>query len=653
MSVNPASTDDQTLLRAFAERREEAAFRVIVDRYAGLVFGVAMRRTSRAEGAEEVAQNVFLALAAKAGTLGEVRSLAAWLHRAATLESLKFLRTEATRQRHLAMIRDHQDTEAAGHASGTWKEVRPHLDSLLDRLPERDREVLMLHYFEGLSFSEIAARTGLGAAAAQKRGVRALEKLSRLLGKRGVVATAAVLGVGLTTELAPAAPVGFAKGVATAVLHTTAAGVAGGSTFIATLTAMLSTKAAFATAFVLAAAIPVAREMTRQPDAAEPIDGIVIAPHSAANVTPSAPAPASGDRLDPAVFRAELKRIQANPEPDDDAINRLRRLMFTLAEAEIAEALAVLDEFENPEPLRDIVGATYARWAELDPEAAIVAAGASPPNRWGYYPINGAWQTWAFSDWEAARVWARDTKTEYDHAFLYWGVLDKLGELDGMVAVKRAGQLADDDPDSGDAYLTRALSSWARHEPEAALAWMDGNLAEPVKRDNLIGDALEGLGDEKPAVALDHVGLIGNPERLREVRSNIYWQWVLNQPGLAAEYLASSGAGENWDANTLRSAGEGLARNEPARALEVARGIVDPAGRDAMFCGILCAAGERDPLLVVEAAEAISEEAARTNNSLGGFLRAWSEIDAPAAAAWVSALPEGGKKEWAQHMLPQ
>ena len=223
MTADPAIEQDQQLLRRFASGRDESAFRALAGKYTGLVYGVALRRTGDPGAAEEVVQLVFLALAKKAGALGGQRSLGAWLHRAATLESLKSLRRDATRQRHLAMIREHQDAAAPGHDEATWREVRPHLDQLLDRLPATDRDILVLHYFEGLPFAEVARVIGSTAAAAQKRSVRALKKLAGLLRKRGAAIPVAALTAGLGLELSPAAPPALAGSVASHVLATTSA----------------------------------------------------------------------------------------------------------------------------------------------------------------------------------------------------------------------------------------------------------------------------------------------------------------------------------------------------------------------------------------------------------------------------------------------
>ena len=653
MNADPTRQEDQALLRRFAQSRDEVAFRSLVEKYTSLVFGVAMRRIGKSQAAEEVVQNVFLALAKKAATLQEQRSLGAWLHRAATLESLKSLRKDATLQRHLAMTREQQQTNRAddGDDEQLWREVRPHLDQLLDRLPTTDREIVVQHYFEGMPFAEIANSAGLSPAAAQKRSVRALKKLAGLLEKRGVAIPAAVLAGGLGTELVAAAPAGLANNVATSALAATAAtttAVTASATSLSTIiTAMTTSKIAIAASFIIAASIPVGIKLGSTH--AAPANKISSALPSDALDETGKP---DGVAFNAETFRAELRRLASSESFSPARFRRLQRMIFTLDLDQIRTAVAVLEEFEEPEKLYQIIGTTFSRWAELDPEAAIANAVARPPGRWGYYPIHGAWDTWAFADWDAAHAWVQDAETSYDHSFLFWSYFDHMATIDGQLGVERARRLGEDFPQRADQFIERSLSSWAKNEPDKAIAWMDEELTEPVERDRLIGKALESLGEPDPKKALAHVGMIDNAERLREVRYNIFWGWALMHGAEAADFFESVDGGDQWDENTVRSAGEAIARNYPERAIEISRTIEDPKKRDQVYVGVLGGAKQSDFRLVIEAADNISAEASRTNSSLRGFLQTWEKADRDAAKAWVEALPEGSKKESAKHMFP-
>ena len=101
---------DRDLLNDFARTASEAAFTKLVERYAGLVFGVAMRRTNDRQLAEEVSQNVFLILSRKVRQLREQpEKLPGWLHRTTVLESRNVRRKEARRRDTLTALSDHEE----------------------------------------------------------------------------------------------------------------------------------------------------------------------------------------------------------------------------------------------------------------------------------------------------------------------------------------------------------------------------------------------------------------------------------------------------------------------------------------------------------------------------------------------------------------
>jgi RNA polymerase sigma-70 factor (ECF subfamily) len=62
------------------------------------------------------------------------------------------------------------------------QELRERVQTALDRLDPRDREVLLLRYLEQLSTAEIAAALEIGLGAAKMRHLRALQKLRAALG---------------------------------------------------------------------------------------------------------------------------------------------------------------------------------------------------------------------------------------------------------------------------------------------------------------------------------------------------------------------------------------------------------------------------------------------------------------------------------------
>ena len=65
-----------------------------------------------------------------------------------------------------------------------WEKLRPVLDEVMDELDARDREAVLLRFFEDRPFAAVAAALRVSEEAARKRVDRALDKLGALLSRR-------------------------------------------------------------------------------------------------------------------------------------------------------------------------------------------------------------------------------------------------------------------------------------------------------------------------------------------------------------------------------------------------------------------------------------------------------------------------------------
>ena len=84
----------------------------------------------------------------------------------------------------------------------------------MGRLSELDRDILALWFFESKSFKEVALVLGKGEDAARMRVNRAIEKLRKLLLKRGVTVSASALLASIAANSIQAAPQGLAANAA-------------------------------------------------------------------------------------------------------------------------------------------------------------------------------------------------------------------------------------------------------------------------------------------------------------------------------------------------------------------------------------------------------------------------------------------------------
>jgi RNA polymerase sigma factor (sigma-70 family) len=216
-------TDGIQLLRNYAERGDEAAFRELVERYINLVYSVAIRRVGGdADLARDVAQTVFTDLARKARSLGQVRSLGGWLHRHTGFVAATVVRRE--RSRHARERQAVEMNTLHDIPDSTWQQLAPVLDETIDALDAADREAIVLRFFEQHDLREVGAALGISDDAAQKRVSRAIEKLRVLLAQRGVSLGVTVLASLMIAQAVSAAPIGLGASVSQTALVAAASG---------------------------------------------------------------------------------------------------------------------------------------------------------------------------------------------------------------------------------------------------------------------------------------------------------------------------------------------------------------------------------------------------------------------------------------------
>lgn len=228
--------DDTQLLRRYAETHSEEAFAELVRRHVNLVHSAALRQVNGdAHLAQDVTQLVFSDLARKADSVANHRVLAGWLFTSTRFAAAKLVRGERRRQAREVEAQTMNENLDESAAKMDWDRVRPVLDETLAELDEKDREAILLRFFEGRDFAEVGARLSLSGNAARMRVERALDKLHGLLARRGVTSTTAALAVALGGQAVAAAPVGLAAvvtGAALAGSATVATGAAAGGAWV-------------------------------------------------------------------------------------------------------------------------------------------------------------------------------------------------------------------------------------------------------------------------------------------------------------------------------------------------------------------------------------------------------------------------------------
>ena len=208
--------DDATLLREYVTNNSEAAFEALVSRYLHFVHSAAMRQVHDSQMAEEVAQVVFIILAQKAARICDRTILSGWLFKTTRFVALAQTRAATRRRQYEQKLHMQSEDQFNTPDQPIWEQISPLLDEALAKLGEKDRQAVLLRFFQNKSLAEVGNAFGTGEDAARMRINRTLAKLNRFFNRHGISSTTAILAGVISANSVQAAPVALAK-VATAV----------------------------------------------------------------------------------------------------------------------------------------------------------------------------------------------------------------------------------------------------------------------------------------------------------------------------------------------------------------------------------------------------------------------------------------------------
>ena len=153
----PDHKDDGALI-ARMRAGDQSAMADLYDRYSGVVYGVALRVLANTTAAEDVVQEIFLQLWRKPDSFNAERGkLGPWLAVIARNRAIDHLRKRPLEDDIDELpISTGVDLESDSAQKLAIEKIR----GVLTQLPQDQRRVLEMAFFEGMTHSEIAGKTG-------------------------------------------------------------------------------------------------------------------------------------------------------------------------------------------------------------------------------------------------------------------------------------------------------------------------------------------------------------------------------------------------------------------------------------------------------------------------------------------------------------
>jgi RNA polymerase sigma-70 factor (ECF subfamily) len=176
--VDPGACTDEELMAAYVAG-DPAAFRTLFERWAPALLGLFRRQGAGEDDARDLVQQTFLQVHRARFDYTPGRPVRPWI-----LTIGLNLRRELLRRlgrRPASALGELDPPAPPGRDEVSGKEDVARVRAALARLPDAQREVIELHWLQGLPMAEVAAVVGASVGAVKVRAHRGYERLRALL----------------------------------------------------------------------------------------------------------------------------------------------------------------------------------------------------------------------------------------------------------------------------------------------------------------------------------------------------------------------------------------------------------------------------------------------------------------------------------------
>ena len=165
---------------------DESALNEVYDQYASFVYGLALRVIGDRRAAEDVSQDVFIALWERPATFDPSRgSLRTWLGTLAHRRSVDYVRREEARRRRAERAASRADVPPDVEEMATALVTAERVRAALDLLPPDQQRAIQLAYFGGKTYRQVAEVLGIPEGTAKSRLRLGLRRIADALEAQG------------------------------------------------------------------------------------------------------------------------------------------------------------------------------------------------------------------------------------------------------------------------------------------------------------------------------------------------------------------------------------------------------------------------------------------------------------------------------------
>ena len=162
-SINNTEKDEENfdlVVMLQSNVQKEAGYRMLMSRYQTLLYQHIYRIVGNHSDTDDVLQNVFIKVFRSIDRFEKRSKLSTWLYRIATNEALTLLRQRKSKKRTIGIEELVYEPKTDTGEEINYVKVNEMLSAAIATLPEKQKVVFSLRYYEELPYEEISKITG-------------------------------------------------------------------------------------------------------------------------------------------------------------------------------------------------------------------------------------------------------------------------------------------------------------------------------------------------------------------------------------------------------------------------------------------------------------------------------------------------------------